>query len=108
MFKAIDTTDAFFDQEVQRATIPVLVDFWAPWCGHCTRESPIINDLAHDYGNKVRFVKIDVDKNKIKANEYNVSGIPALFLFVNGEIKERLTGFQSKQNLKSVLEKYTK
>lgn len=108
MFKALETTDEFFDQEVQRATIPVLVDFWAPWCGHCKRQSPIIDDLAHEYGNKVRFVKINVEKNKIKANEYNVSGIPLLLLFVNREIKERLTGFQSKQNIRTVLDKYIK
>lgn len=106
MSKAIEVSDALFDQEVKRSTIPVLVDFWAPWCGPCRMQSPVIDDLAKEYEGKVRFVKINTDNNKQKAGEYNVSGIPALMLFVDGTLKERFSGFQQKSNLKSVLLKY--
>jgi len=106
MSKALEVSDVVFDNEVKRSTIPVLVDFWAPWCGPCKMQLPVIDDLSDELDGKVKFVKVNVDDNQKKAGEFNVSGIPALLLFKDGKLVERMTGFQQKSQLKSILEKY--
>ena len=106
MGKALNISDVSFDNEVKRSTVPVLVDFWAPWCGPCKMQVPVIDELSEELNSKVKFVKLNVDENRQKAGEYNVSGIPTLILFKDGKIVQQMTGFHNKSQLKSIVERY--
>ncbi len=106
MSDTIKVNDASFDQEVKQAEIPVLVDFWAPWCGPCRKISPIIDEIAEEYKGKIKVVKINTDENVRTAQEYSISGIPSILIFNKGEAVERLVGLMQKQNLVSTIEKY--
>jgi len=106
MANITELTDANFDQEVNESSVPVLIDFWAPWCGPCKKLLPVLEQLVEEYGDKVKIAKVNVDENTQKASEYGISGIPAMFLVVNGEVKERITGLQPKSQLESVIGKY--
>ena len=106
MSKALEISDAAFDTEVKKSAIPVLVDFWAPWCGPCKMQIPVIDDLSVEFDGKVKFVKVNIDENQLKASEHSISSIPALILFKDGELVERLVGFHQKSQLKSILENH--
>lgn len=99
MTKPIEITAGEFETEVLKSKIPVLVDFGAVWCGPCKMLDPVVEELADDWGDKVKVVKLDVDHNPTIAMNYNVMGVPTLMLFNNGEVKERLTGFRPKQKI---------
>jgi len=99
-----EVEDAAFEQEVLQSEIPVLVDFWAPWCEPCKSMSPLIDEVAEDFKGKVRIVKVNVDSNKKYAAQYKVRGIPNFILFSGGEIKEQLVGVVSKQDLVKAIE----
>jgi thioredoxin 1 len=88
-----------FQSEVIEATQPVLVDFTAVWCGPCKMLEPVVKELAADWNGKAKVVKLDVDNNANVAMQYQVMGVPTLMLFVDGEPKERVTGFQPKKRL---------
>ena len=90
-----------FQTEVINDAKPVLVDFTAVWCGPCKMLDPIVKDLAQEWGEKVKVVKLDVDHNPNIAMQYQVMGVPTLMLFVNGEVSERITGYQSKERIMS-------
>ena len=107
MSKALEVSDVVFDNEVKRSTIPVLVDFWAPWCGPCKMQLPVIDELSTELDGKVKFAKVNVDSNQLKAQEFGISSIPALIVFKDGKLVERMTGFHQKSQLKTILEKYT-
>lgn len=96
-------TESTFQSEVLEASQPVLVDFTATWCQPCKMLDPIVTQLAQEWEGKVKVVKIDADQNPNLVMQYGVLGIPTLILFKGGVIKERLTGFQSKEKLISKL-----
>lgn len=102
----IELNDVNFDSEVKRSTQPVLVDFYATWCGPCRSQLPIVDELAKDYSGKARIGKVNVDDGKIKAAEFGISSIPALLVFQDGQVVERLVGLHSKSQLSQILEKY--
>lgn len=96
----MDVTDKTFQQDVLQNDIPVLVDFWAPWCTPCRMVTPIIEELANDYKGKVKVVKLNVDDNQQTAEKYNVLSIPSILIFKNGQPVKTMVGVQSKDNFK--------
>ncbi len=101
----ITLTEANFKQEVLEATVPVLVDFWAEWCGPCRMIAPLLDELASEYDRQVKIGKVNVDENQGLAGEYRVSAIPTLLLFQHGEVQDVIVGLKSKRDLKASLEK---
>ena len=85
-------TDAAFDGDVLKSDLPVLVDFWAPWCGPCRSVGPIVDDLATQYKDKVRIAKVNVDESSVVAMKYQVTSIPTFILFKKGEVADRVLG----------------
>lgn len=102
MAKAV--TDATFDQEVLQAGGVALVDFWAPWCGPCRRQGPIIDELAEDYAGRANIVKLNVDENPDTAGRFGIQGIPTLLLFKDGKLVDTMVGLQSKETLVKKIE----
>lgn len=99
-------TDANFTTDVLQAETPVLVDFWAPWCGPCRMQGPIVEELATEIGDMAKVGKLNVDENGSSAMTYNVMSIPTILVFKGGKEVERLVGVQQKESLKQVLAKY--
>ena len=99
-------TDSNFDESVLKAGAPVLVDFWAEWCGPCKRLAPTVDALAGDYAGKVTIGKLNVDENPNTAVKFNVRGIPALLLFKGGELVEQVVGLQPKENIKQAIDRH--
>jgi thioredoxin 1 len=106
MSQALEVTDSSFDQEVKNADKPVLVDFWAPWCGPCRSLAPIIDEIASEYGDKIKVVKVNTDDNVKTAQDYRISGIPSLLLFKNGEPVEQVVGVQPKSALAQLIDRH--
>ena len=98
-------TDATFQKDVLQSKIPVLVDFWAPWCGPCKAMNPIIEELDQEYAGKVRVVKVNVDENGTVPGEYNVMSIPTFILFKDGAIAQSFVGARSKADMKREIDK---
>src|SRR6202012_2487023 len=88
-----EVSDATFDQEVLQSEQPVLVDFWAVWCGPCKAIAPIVDDLATAYAGKLTVAKVDVDKNGATPSRYGIRGIPALLIFKNGKVADQIVGY---------------
>lgn len=106
MSNALEVNDLNFETEVKNAQTPVLVDFWAPWCGPCRKIAPIIDDIANEYEGKVKVVKVNTDESMKLTQEFSISGIPSVLIFKNGEAVERLVGLMQKSQLVTNIEKY--
>ncbi len=101
----IHVNDKNFASEVLNSTIPVLVDFWATWCGPCRSISPIVEELAKEFTGKVKVTKLNVDESPATPSQYGVRGIPTLILFKGGKILDQIVGAVPKARLKSMIEK---
>ena len=106
MANALELNETNFDQEVMESERPVLVDFFADWCGPCKMQLPVVDELANEFNGRASITKLNVDSNQEKAAEYGIAGIPALLVFKNGEVVERLTGLHSQGQLSDILNKH--
>ncbi len=104
MTKPYEVTDANFESEVLKSDKPVLVDFWAPWCGPCRMVAPIVDELSDEYEGKVKFVKLNTDDNIGTASKYQIRSIPTLLVFKGGEAVGQIIGFRPKSDLKKRLD----
>jgi thioredoxin 1 len=97
MSKKVEFTDANFEAEVVGSEVPVLVDFWAPWCGPCRIVDPIVEEIAGQYEGKLKVGKLNTDDNRETAAKYGIMSIPTIMIFKNGKVEERIVGAQPKK-----------
>lgn len=105
MNSVVEVTDASFEDEVLKSDIPVLIDFWAEWCGPCKVLSPIIDEVSKDYEGRIKFAKLNIDENPNNTQKFGIRGIPTLIIFKNGDKEETSVGVLSKSELTSFLDK---
>jgi thioredoxin 1 len=101
----MEVEDGSFESDVLKSDMPVLVDFWAPWCGPCKAIGPVVEELAKSFGDKIRFMKCNVDNNPITPGKYGIKAIPTLILFKNGDVVDQITGMVAKSKLEDVINK---
>lgn len=106
MSDIISVTDASFEKEVMNSEIPVLVDFWAEWCGPCKMIAPVLADVAKTYEGRLKIAKINIDENNQTPQKFGVRGIPTLMLFKNGELESTKVGAMSKSQLTAFLDSH--
>ena len=99
----LEVGDGSFESEVLKSDKPVLVDFWAPWCGPCRAIAPIVEELAEDFGDKVKFTKCNVDENPTTPTKYGIKSIPTLIFFKDGEIQDKVIGIVAKSRLEEMI-----
>ena len=104
MAEILQTSEASFDADVVQSDVPVLVDFWAPWCGPCRMVAPVVEELAQEYDGKLKVAKVNVDDNPQLAIKFGIRGIPTLLFFKNGEVAEQVVGFVPKPVLAEKVE----
>ncbi|MBW1954758.1 MAG: thioredoxin [Deltaproteobacteria bacterium] len=101
----MEVSDTSFEDEVLQAEQPVLVDFWAPWCGPCRAISPIVEELAGAFGDRIKFAKCNVDDNPVTPGKYGIRAIPTLIFFKEGTVVEQVTGMVAKSKLEDTINK---
>ena len=99
----VEIDDSSFESEVLQHDKPVLVDFWAPWCGPCKAIGPVVEDLAGSFGDKVKFVKCNVDDNPVTPSKYGIKAIPTLIVFKDGKLQDQIVGIVAKSKLEETL-----
>jgi len=99
----MEIEDNSFDTEVLQSDKPVLVDFWAPWCGPCKAIGPVVEELSETFGDKVKFAKCNVDNNPVTPGKYGIKAIPTLIFFKDGNVVEQITGMVAKSKLEDAL-----
>lgn len=104
MSSLVELTDANFDNELKNATVPMLVDFWAPWCGPCKAVAPVLEDLAAEYGPKLIIAKVNVDEHQATAARFGIRSIPSMITFKNGVEVGRIIGARPKSDLKAAID----
>ena len=102
----VQVIESTFNEEVIRSNCPVLVDFWAPWCGPCRMIAPVVDEIDNEYGDKIKVVKINTDENPSAATEYGIRSIPTLMIFIDGKRVDTVIGAVPKSTLASTLTKY--
>lgn len=102
--KIIYVTDATFEKEILQASGPVLVDYWAEWCGPCKMIAPILDEIANDYGDKLKIAKLNIDENPVTPPKFGIRGIPTLMLFKGGNVEATKVGAVSKSQLTAFLD----
>ncbi len=103
--KLLEITDADFDTQVLKNSLPVLVDFWAPWCGPCKAIGPVVEELAGEYEGKIAIAKMNVDDSPNTPGKYGIRAIPTLIMFKNGEVVDQITGAVGKPQLTALIDK---
>jgi len=101
----VTLTDANFKSEVLDSTHPVLVDFWAEWCGPCKMLAPILDELAGDYDGKVKIAKVNIDEHQNLASEYGIRAVPTMLIFKDGQVAEQMVGYKNRRDLKGSLDR---
>jgi len=100
----IELTDATFDKTVHDSEVPVLVDFWAPWCGPCKMIAPIVHEIADEYADKAKICRLNTDDARDSAMEFGISAIPTLILFKDGQVQKKWVGLTSKKDLAEAID----
>ena len=100
-----EVNDADFEKQVLQSETPVLVDFWAAWCGPCRALAPVVEAVAHEYSGKLKVMKMDVDKNNMTPGRYGIRGIPALLLFKGGKVADQIVGYVPKEQIDQTLKR---
>ena len=100
----VELTDTNFDEEINKSDVPVLVDFWAPWCGPCRMMAPIIEEFAGDYQGKAKVCKLNTDEARDSAMEFGISAIPTLILFKGGQVQKKWVGLTSKKDIAAAVD----